>query len=354
MPPLLRRRFVALSAIAAFVLAPLAGWQAAALAFPARTVAAASDPIATFTSDCQLFSDNSFTCSGQIPRPAPTSTSSPSPTSAPTTHPPTPTVAPTTSAPTPTSTPTTTSGPTPTPTPTVGPVEKPGPLNTGKPAWVATRPFTGTIASGAVLDGYTFGCISINVTNVVIRNSTITCRSGPFGAITGNRTGLKIEDTTISCGGTSLGAGATGQFYALRLNVSGCENGFSGRSNIRIESSWVHGLTCTAGTHTDAFQIDNDSFNIVVLGNTFEQNCPVKVNGVPTGTAAIIGDTGTHVNVTIEGNWLSGAGSYTVYCPLPGGATNYRLAFNQIGKSAYGHTVNCGGPGQTVVGNTYL
>jgi hypothetical protein len=318
----------------ALVMALIIGWT---------TVAWAAGPSAT-TVDCDAVTVD-VNADGTVTIPLHCRVSLPS--STPTTPAPT-TTSPTTTSPTPSPT---TMSPTPSPS-TSSPTAPtwPGADNTGVPTGTALRLVNGdqTIrVAGTVIDGQDIrGCVRVEAARVTIRNSRITCPGGwAVNLVSGDVT---VEAATISCGG-GLGMGLVdgwpngGQLTVRRTDISGCENGIHAWRDVTVESSWIHGLTCgRPGTptnqlpHPDGIQIGDDSRNITIVGNRIDQNCPGQLGG----TSAIIGDTGTHTDVTIERNWLTGNGSYTVYCAL--NPTRYVIRDNVIGRSGYGHWVNCG------------
>jgi hypothetical protein len=181
-----------------------------------------------------------------------------------------------------------------------------------------------------VIDGADInGCLIIEANNVTIRNSRITCR-GAYGirSFNGN-TNLYVVDTTLSCGGTSgTGIAAVGIFR--RTNVSGCENGFSIWADTLVEDSWIHDLALVGGGHVDGIQINEGSRGITVRHSTIRNDFGQ--------TSAIIGDTGSQINITVERNLLIGGG-YTLYCAI--NPVNYQVRDNRFVAGYYGAWVYC-------------
>ena len=228
----------------------------------------------------------------------------------------------------------------------------PDATNTGVPAGTQLTVVNGDLKvsqAGAVVDGQDItGCVEIAAPRVTIRNSRIRCASY-YGiasfpqAYSGG--GLLIEDTTITChqGGTGI---ASDGFTALRVNISGCENGFAVDNNVTIRDSYVHDPYSTAENHADGAQMDPGS-HIVISHNTIF---------MPASTSAIISAKSGDSDVLISGNLLSG-GAFTLYCPHDS-STDFRVVDNRFSTvagpkgGAYGPWTDCDKPAQ-VTGNVW-
>jgi hypothetical protein len=203
--------------------------------------------------------------------------------------------------------------------------------------------------AGTVIDGKDIrGCLEISAPRVTIRNSRISC-TGFYGiasfADEYSGGGLLIEDTTVTChqGGTGI---ASDGFTALRVNVSGCENGFAVDSNVTIRDSYVHDPYSTAQNHADGAQMDPGS-HIVISHNTIF---------MPASTSAIISHPTGDSDVLISDNLMSG-GAFTLYCPHVR-SVDFRVIDNRISTVAgpkggeYGPWTDCDKPAR-VTGNVW-
>jgi hypothetical protein len=146
------------------------------------------------------------------------------------------------------------------------------------------------------------------------------------------RTGVVIQDSELDCLNTP-GTGASGNFAALRLNVHGCENGFSLDGRNDIEDSYVHDLYERSNPlgHTDGIQVYVGAGSPITIRHNWIEN------KTPNSTSAIIASS-TFDGLTIDGNRLIGGG-YTLRCPT-GGAGNV-IINNVISGGYYGDWVYC-------------
>lgn len=202
---------------------------------------------------------------------------------------------------------------------------------TGVPAGTALSVITGDLTirtPNAVIDGKDIrGCVRVQAPGVVIRRSKITCSNfivvaSFHGEYTG--TGLLIEDTDISCNaGPGTGVADT-NVVALRLNVHGCENGFSIDSSVQISDSYVHDLYTGGDSHPDDIEMEGGS-TITVSHNTLLAG--------KDGNSAIITDPTKMSKVTISNNLIAG-GAYTLYCPGDS-SSNVRVLDNRVSRTFY-------------------
>lgn len=176
--------------------------------------------------------------------------------------------------------------------PPVGTV-KPGAGNTGVPAGTTLRhlyPAGGTLTittPGAVYDSvHIHGLVNVKADHVTIRNSVIsgsdtntplTANTALVKATAGN-TGLVIEDTTIKPTHSNVRLNVMNgwNFTLRRIEAAGGVDGIMIYGpNVRIESSWIHGLVAypndpnQGGTasHSDGIQVQGGA-NIRIIGNT--------------------------------------------------------------------------------------
>lgn len=243
----------------------------------------------------------------------------------------TPTPAPTTATPTrtaaPTSTPTRTTAPPPTTNPPV--TGWPTSNNTGVPAGTTLTTYTGPLtitAAGTVIDGKTTGCLRIQASGVLIRNSRIRCTSDyPLRVVSGD---VNVTDSEIDGTGNTSDCVVFGNFKLLRVEVRGCADGAKAGSNVRIEDSWIHDPTGCSGCHNDTIQSEGGE-NVVIRHNTLEN--PYSQTGViKLGTAQ-----GPLRNYTVQDNLFNGGG-YTVYAGGDDGIVeNLRFIGNRWGRQFY-------------------
>jgi hypothetical protein len=184
---------------------------------------------------------------------------------------------------------------------------------TGVPAGTSLTVVSGDLhitTPGTIVDSKDIqGCVFIEAPNVTIRKSKITCGFA-FGihALSSNYTGggLIIQDTELTCNENTATAIAGYGFVATRLNVHGCENGFSIDNDATVQDSYIHDLFHDVGSHTDGIQLSGGANVTITHNKIFNQD--------PDGTSAIISnDTGLS-NVHIANNLLAGGG-HTLYCP---------------------------------------
>ena len=294
--------------------------------------------------------------SGNVPPPPPTTSSAPPTTS----HP-----APSTSAAPTTTAPRTTSAPAPPPTTTSTKASSPPPASTGAcplpaypdasctgvPKGTSLTTHNGSITvstPGTVLSGLdVHGCVQIETTGVVIRNSRISCTGG-YVVYGHTNASFRIEDSEVDCGNTNgTGIGDT-NVTALRVNVHGCENGFDVDSKADIEDSYIHDLFESAEAHTDGIQ------------TAAAQNLTVRHNRIyaNNGTSAIITakSATSPANVLYDSNLLAG-GAYTLYCDQNGKGSNFRVINNHFSTvfypkaGAYGAMTDCSD--ESLSGNVY-
>jgi hypothetical protein len=172
--------------------------------------------------------------------------------------------------------------------------------STGVPAGVALEPFAagdinqaGVTVSGLAIDG----CVTVNASNVTIRNTRITC-DGPVAVLIAEGvTGVVLEDIEIDGAGNPEGIGVAPANYTVRrADISNLGEGLRLGSNTLVEDSFVHDLVPGGGGGVQS----TGGTGIVVLGNTIDyrnaQNPAVHIGA----TQADIGDA------LIEGNWLNG------------------------------------------------
>jgi hypothetical protein len=217
----------------------------------------------------------------------------------------------------------------------------PGADTTGVPPGTTLSPYAGPqniSTPNTVIDGKTMGCIRVSAPGVVIRKSKISCDGilavlSEDGSYTG--TPLLIEDSEVDCqnrGGTAI---SEANVIARRLNIHGCENGFSISQNITVEDSYIHDLFNSAESHTDGIQLsfgrwDGAGFVCCALNVTIRHNTIYAMGSDGSfGTSAIISNGGGDTNILIENNLLAG-GNWTLYCEQRATGVNYRVVNNRF------------------------
>jgi hypothetical protein len=262
------------------------------------------------------------------------------------------TPAPTPSAtPTPTATPSSTPTPSPIPIPTAG---FPTASTTGVLSGTALTTYTGPSVikqNGTVIDGKTLGCIEVQATNVVIRNSQITCRGG--WGVSCDDSGhtycaggyLLVEDTEITCADTNASGIVGAHMIIHRVNVHNCENGASFDRNVTMEDSYIHNLYTGGGAHTDGVQLACPVSDVTIRHNAIYSGDTSDVIN-PNVTSCPPGVT----NELIEENLFSmSGGAYNVYCPQNGTGTNFIIRNNHFMGNANAYSTECAD--QTQSGN---
>jgi len=188
--------------------------------------------------------------------------------------------------------------------------------NTGVPAdtsLTASGPRIVTIA-GEVLDSLDIsGGVVIEAPNVVITRSRI--RGDDMHGVYVKSGSVSISDTEIIGFGNGI---AFKNWSCVRCNIHGqSQDGVKLGSSVRLEASYIHGLTPEPGAHADGAQMQGAESNVHVIGNSIDSS-----NGDSSGNAAIIlkpdfGGSGAGP-IVIEGNVLGG-GNYTLFhVAIPG------------------------------------
>ena len=157
------------------------------------------------------------------------------------------------------------------------------------------------------------GCVTVQASNVTIRNSEINC-DGATGIWSGG-TGLLVENTEIECGHKPGQTGLTPQnFTVRRTELFGCENIIWAERNVVIEDSYIHDpIPCCSWPapkpHTDSIQIPSGATNIRIRDNRVYGG---YIDQSDFGNAAITmgGNVG---GIAVDNNILAGGG-YTLYC----------------------------------------
>jgi hypothetical protein len=225
--------------------------------------------------------------------------------------------------------------------------------NTGVPAGTKLAVLKGDqkiTKAGTVIDRKDIrGCVDIEAPRVTIRRSKIACPDFYVVASFGERYrggGLLIEDSTVTCGnGPGTGIGSYGT-TVLRVDISGCENGFDIDNTFTVRDSFVHDPYSTEANHADGAQL-NPGSHITLTHNTIF---------MPDSTSAIISNPNGNADVLISDNLMSG-GAYTLYCPRDH-STDFRVIDNRVSTVAgpkggeYGPWTDCAKAAQ-VTGNVW-
>ena len=273
-----------------------------------------------------------------------------------------------TPAPTPEPTPTPTPEPTPEPTPTPAPTPAPEPAptsdsdtdnvwptaeNTGVPAGVTLKPYTGpyTITTpGTVIDGYDIPRgLTISASDVTIKNSRVHGRIDTGDANKNPRTMIKrVELIGPYDSASDGGYGAVGYtgFTCDGCNVRGWGKGFALVRDAVVKNSWVHDIV----VHGDPANGGSHNETIISLGGT---NLTITNNRLDAGNApnvsaslALYSQMEAFNNVLVQGNLFDGGG-YCVYAGLGGshGASNTKFLNNTFGTK---YSPKCGGYGPAI------
>jgi peptidoglycan DL-endopeptidase CwlO len=161
---------------------------------------------------------------------------------------------------------------------------------------------------GAVVEGKNItGSITIQASNVTIRNDCVTS-SDIYPVHLASGSNLTVEDTTIT--GTGGGCSravepAGGSTMMDGLNVSGCEDGVQMYDNDTLQNSYIHDLAFTSGSHNDGVQQNGGSNDVVRHNTIFNPHNQTSCVNFTT-------DFGGISNITITGNLLNG-GNFAIY-----------------------------------------
>lgn len=205
--------------------------------------------------------------------------------------------------------------------------------------WRVTTPGA-VIENVRIVDG-----LVIDAPNVTVRDVVID--AGYWGIDALNTSdGLVVEDTTIN-GGAQAGIGIdhSDGWLVQRVNLSGGNDGIKPGGSGTVRDTYIHDLgSFGSDPHNDAMQF-GDAWGINVLHNRME--CK------DTSCLAMFGGQAQFDDVTIEGNWMGGAG-YLIYA---GGYTSSNIVIrnNTMGSYGYQHPVTdwVNRPGNVFENNTY-
>lgn len=268
----------------------------------------------------------------------------------------------------------------------------PSASNTGVPAGTSLASYTPAdpiTTDNLVIDSKKIvGCVHINATGVVIKNSYISCpiptrgTGDDFGVwcddggagTCGAKTfpAVTIQDTEIDCVGDGVqgpdsqqGEGGHGiafsNFIARRVNIHGCADGIYADSDALIEDSYIHDLQNDStpfsgsadGFHADGVQFGdghggsatNGALNITLRHNRIEGmgwDPNTNPGGLSFGTSAIISSHQQDHDILIEKNLLMG-GANTIYCNATaaddGGSGNFLTGVNVAVKDNHFSTL---------------
>jgi hypothetical protein len=216
----------------------------------------------------------------------------------------------------------------------LAPGEFPSATTAGVPDGVELRPSPGLDITddGTVIDGLDIADgVVVDAENVTIRNSRITATGDQGVKITSGT--LLIEDSTIV--GTSaacLEGIGFGGYEAVRVDISGCQDGLKANGDVVVRESYIHDLAQTVDSHNDGIQTMSGS------GITIERNtiCGQFRNSV--SAVKMTPEMGAIDGVEIRDNLLFG-GTYTLYMDSKpdtfGLVTNAAVEGNVIGAGSY-------------------
>lgn len=254
-----------------------------------------------------------------------------------------------------TSTPTITPSQTPTPTPTatqssLPPTGWPDASNTGVPSGT-TLTNSGSInvtTDGQVIDAKNItGTITVNASNVVIKNSKINAGTAYWG-IEIDSGSATIQDSEIT--GSAAGAVWGKHYTLLRDNIHDFHgDGMKLNEGVTVKDSWIHNATTQNGQHADGMQLEVGASNVLIQHNS--------INPLESGSNAAVfikndlGPDNTVGPVTVDHNLLGGGG-FTLYAYkgssglIQGGVTienNHFLRDFEYGPMAINIPVTCSG-----------
>ena len=188
---------------------------------------------------------------------------------------------------------------------------------TGVPDGVVLTPMTGEIrvrTPGQVVDGIDLtGCLIIEASNVVVRNSRVSCRNptkpSAVHVMPGNWN-LLVEDSEIDgLDGADIGIGWN-NYTLRRVEIRNVADGAKAGSNVTIEDSWIHDIIRKGDLHPDAIQ--STGGRDIVIRRNYLDPVPMGATDVRNSAIQLGSENGDGLsNVLIENNILIG-GNYTV------------------------------------------
>lgn len=165
------------------------------------------------------------------------------------------------------------------------------------------------------------GCVTIGANNITLTNVRIRCSGEPINSR--QRSGVVIQDSELDCL-NSQGTGASGNFTALRLNVHGCENGFSLDGQNTVKDNYIHDIYEAPGGHDDGIQVYTGAGQPIVIEHNWIENLNAGA------TSAIIADT-SFTGLKIRNNRLIAHAYFVLRCPQ--GGSNNEVTNNSISGS---------------------
>lgn len=202
----------------------------------------------------------------------------------------------------------------------------------------------GTVIENEWIDTSDGGLI-IDAADVVIRNCKFSVGIWGVDALDG-ATNLVVEDCSFDGGYQA----AIGLSQAQNWRISRCDF-YGGRDAIKpggsgvIEDCTMHDPATGGDAHNDCMQF-SDCDGVIVRRNRLE--------GADTSCIAMFEGQGTFRNVSIEDNWMGGAG-YLIYAGGEDG-TNIAIVDNTMGSYGYQHPVTSWDPklGNVFRGNVFV
>lgn len=215
----------------------------------------------------------------------------------------------------------------------------PNASNTGVPAGVRLRPYTGPCnitRAGTVIDGKTVNCrLNVRAPNVTIRNSVVN--GTVYNDEASNGLGFKIVDSEVRIGNRGgTGIGNVG-FTALRVEVTGGNRSINCWRDCTVRDSYVHGqFTDLSGVaHESGIRMGSGS---VISHNTITCDAP----DVPPDAGCSAGLTGYGDFAPVEDNLIE----RNMFLATTGGTCAY-------GGSSAGKTYSEGTNNIRFIGNVF-
>ena len=225
---------------------------------------------------------------------------------------------------------------------TIGSVEQPWPdaSNTGVPVGTVLTLQSGDLTlntPNTVVDSLDIrGSVIVRAPGCIVKRCKISQWS-VFAVFidTPAETGtpFTIQDCTIlaptGTGGTSI---TNSNFTALRLDVSGAENGFDITHDVTIQDCYVHDLYNAGESHSDCIQFSGNPNNVTLRHNHLISSGLDSTGTMAGGTSCIImppQSSGPSSNVTIDNNRVAW-GAFAIYGPQGGTGTNVKITNNKF------------------------
>ena len=206
-------------------------------------------------------------------------------------------------------------------------------------------------ANGTVVDSKNVtSCITIQASNVTIRNSRFAADCVFVIEVFVSGASLTIEDSEIDC----QSAGATGlavhDTVARRLNIHHCENGVDISHHVTVKDSYIHDGDGPGDAHVDGIQASWGADSLIEHNTILSRDTSSIIITNYDGHPSV---NNTTITNNLMGAQTSARVAYVIYCPSAPSA-NFRVTNNRFLSQfppVGGYSTGCSGGGEIVSGN---